>query len=411
MQALRLYAGPLARQHIEQHGLTPAHVGVIPGAAGGPKGLILGPLDRFLFGQWLPQSAQPIDLVGASIGAWRMATACLNNPVAGFETLERDYIAQHYALKPGEKRPTAQAVSAQFGQNLAKFYGGRVHEVLNHPRYRLHVMTSRGRHVLGREGRWRTPLGYLGAFLSNTVQRKSLGAWLERVVFSSGLQDGASNLPPLPFGTGDFRTRRVALTEANFNLAIQASCSIPFVLNAVHDIPRAPRGAYWDGGIIDYHLHLDYLIDKNKTDLLANNLMNPGLSGNPNSKECEKNTNLKNSNATQRVEATDAVEPGRLVLYPHFQKAVVPGWLDKGLKWRHKATRHLDAMVLLAPNPDWVKTLPNGKLPDRNDFTHYGNDFAGRVKAWTRAVSASQQLADELAAWLEKPDMARVQAL
>ena len=230
-------------------------------------------------------------------------------------------------------------------------------------------------------------------------------------MFSSGLRDGASNLPALPFGTGDFRTRRVALTEANFNLAIQASCSIPFVLNAVHDIPGAPRGAYWDGGIIDYHLHLDYLIDKNKTDLLANSLMNPVLGGNPNSKECEKNTNLKNSNATQRVEATDAVEPGRLVLYPHFQKAVVPGWLDKGLKWRHKATRHLDAMVLLAPNPDWVKTLPNGKLPDRNDFTHYGNDFAGRVKAWTRAVSASQQLADELAAWLEKPDMARVQAL
>ena len=37
-----------------------------------------------------------------------------------------------------------------------------------------------------------------------------------------------------------------------------ASCSIPFWLDAVHDIPGAPRGAYWDGGITDYHLHLDY---------------------------------------------------------------------------------------------------------------------------------------------------------
>ena len=43
-----------------------------------------------------------------------------------------------------------------------------------------------------------------------------------------------------------------------------------------------------------------------------------------------------------------------LVLYPHFQKAVVPGWLDKSLKWRHKATPFLDSIVLLAPDPQWV---------------------------------------------------------
>jgi hypothetical protein len=48
------------------------------------------------------------------------------------------------------------------------------------------------------------------------------------------------------------------LSEANFNAALQASCSIPFVLQAIHDIPGAPPGAYWDGGITDYHLHLDY---------------------------------------------------------------------------------------------------------------------------------------------------------
>jgi hypothetical protein len=51
-----------------------------------------------------------------------------------------------------------------------------------------------------------------------------------------------------------------------------------------------------------------------------------------------------------------------LVLYPHFQKSVVPGWLDKGLKWRHGATRFLDSTVVLAPDPAWVKTLPNRKV-------------------------------------------------
>lgn len=76
MNALRIFAGPLARRHLERERLRPQDVGLKPGAAGGPKGLILGPLDRFLFGEWLPRTTQPAHLVGASSGAWRMATAC-----------------------------------------------------------------------------------------------------------------------------------------------------------------------------------------------------------------------------------------------------------------------------------------------------------------------------------------------
>ncbi len=126
MKALRIHAGPAARRHIEQHGLRPQDIGVIPGAAGGPKGLILGPLDRFLFGDWLARSSQPVHLVGGSIGAWRMATACLTDPVAAFHRLEHDYIHQHYELLPGQKRPTADFVSERFGESLQAFYGGRI---------------------------------------------------------------------------------------------------------------------------------------------------------------------------------------------------------------------------------------------------------------------------------------------
>jgi hypothetical protein len=357
--ALRLYAGPLARRHIEQNGLRPQDVGVIPAAAGGPKGLILGPLDRFIFGEWLPRSAQPVHLVGASIGAWRMATACLDQSVAAFERLERDYIAQHYELPPGQKRPTPDQISEQFGGNLRLFYGGRIPEVLHHPRYRLHIVTSHGRHVLGREGPVRTPLGYLGAFAANALHRKALAAWLDRVVFSSPGADG------LPFDTADFRTRRVALDEANFMDALQASCSIPFVLRPVHGIAGAPTGAYWDGGITDYHMHLRY---------------------------------------RPPVDAP-------IVLYPHFQKAVVPGWLDKVWKHRHRATPALDSVLVLAPDPQWVKSLPNAKLPDRNDFTRYGPNLAARMQAWNGAVGAARQLTDEFAQWLERPDPAQIEAL
>ncbi len=387
MKALRIYAGPVARASLAAHGLQPQHVATIPGAAGGPKGLILGAMDRFLFGEWLPRSDQEVDLVGASIGAWRMATACLDNPVAAFERLEHDYIHQHYELAPGQKRVTADQVSETFGRSLQSFYGGRIPEVLNHPRYRLHIVTSRGRHVLHTEHGLRTPLGYLGAFLTNTVRRKAMGAWLERVVFSSTVAD-EGRAAALPFATGDYRTRQVALSEGNFNPALQASCSIPFVLRAIQDIPGAPKGAYWDGGITDYHLHLNY----------------PGAGS---------TQNAINSGAA-RADSTGAsgqMNAPRLVLYPHFQKSVVPGWLDKGLKWRHRSSPFLDTMVVLAPNPDWVKSLPNSKLPDRTDFTHYGNDLDGRVKAWTAATRASQQMVDEFIAWLDKPDMNLVHPL
>jgi hypothetical protein len=370
VRALRIHVGPGALRQIRRHGLQPQDISTVAGAAGGPKGLILGPLDRFVFGHWLANSAQPVDLVGASIGAWRMATACLEQPAAAFARLEHDYIHQHYDLQPGEKRPAADRVSALFGQNLAAFFGGQEARVLGHPRYRLHILASHGRQLLRTEHPWRTPLGYLGAYLSNAVYRRALGAWLERVVFSSPGAD-------LPFASDDFPTRRVALSAANFQPALQASCSIPFVLRSVTDIPGAPAGSYWDGGITDYHLHLNYAA---RYHAIESRAISPITTG--------------------------PTAPNGLVLYPHFQQAVVPGWLDKHLRWRHQATPFLDSMVLLAPDPDWVSRLPRGKLPDRTDFTYFGANLAGRVQAWQAAVSASAQLADEFEAWLQRPDPA-----
>ena len=362
-RSLRIYAGAKARKAIEQGGLTPEMVRVIPAAAGGPKGLILGPLDRFIFGEWLTQSTQSVDLVGASIGAWRMATACLNQPAQAFERLERDYIAQRFDPPAGQKRVPAWLVSERFAQSLQDFYGGRVAEVLGQKRYKLHVIAARGRGVLAQASPLRTPLGYAGAFFSNAVSRPALGYWLERVVFSTA---DHQSLHRLPFATSDLRTSHTGLTEQNFMDAVRASCSIPFALDAVQGIAGAPTGAYWDGGITDYHMHLDYL-------------------------------------ASQTGEG--------LVLYPHFQKAVVPGWLDKSLKWRHRPSPYLDSMVVLAPDPAWVALLPQQKLPDRHDFLHYGSDHEGRAKAWITAVRASQQLAEEFAQWLEKPDLSLIERL
>lgn len=356
MRALRIHAGPAARRHLRERGLRPSDVGVIPGAAGGPKGLALNALDRYLFGDWLGSGGASgrVHLVGASVGAWRLATACLDRPAAALAAMADDYVAQTYEHAPG-RRPTPRQASDVFVHALERQFAGRLGEVLAHPRFRLHVFASRGRHLLRSAGRWRTPLGYLGAFAANALHRRAMGAWIERVVFSDPRD-------ALPVSLADFRSRVVALTEANFAPALIASCSIPFWLEAVRDIPGAPRGAYWDGGITDYHLRLDYAS-------LAAHDADPGA-------PC-----------------------GPLVLYPHFQRAIVPGWLDKPFRRRHAPGAGLDNVVLLAPDPDWVKAaLPNGKLPDRGDFAAYEHDVPGRQAAWRRAVAEGGRLADEFAA-------------
>jgi hypothetical protein len=344
--ALQVHAGPRALQQLREQGLHPRDVRVIPAAAGGPKGLILNPLDQFLFGHWLTDAPQTLHLLGASIGAWRMACATLPNAAAELAQLAEDYITQRYDHAPGQA-PTPATVSRDFGLKIEQRLGTRATEILAHPTRRLHVFTSHGRHLLRRQGRLRTPLGYLGAFVANAAHRRALGAFLDRVVFSDPRD-------ALPIPLSDFRSHQVPLRTDNLTSAVLASCSIPFWLDAVHDIPGGPVGAYWDGGITDYHLHLNYA----------------------------------------------ALDHG-LVLYPHFQAQVVPGWLDKAWQHRHRSSAKLDNLVLLSPNPEWVRGLPGGKLPDRADFKRFADDDAGRMRAWRTALAESQRLADEFAALVQ----------
>ncbi|MDQ2778703.1 MAG: phospholipase, partial [Pseudomonadota bacterium] len=300
------------------------------------------PLDRYLFGRWLKAATQTVHLVGASIGAWRMAAACAPDADAALAWLAESYITQTYPHAPG-RMPSARTVTETFSRELQAQIGAIAAQIVAHPRYRLHVFTSRGRRLLHRPGRLGLQLGWISAFAANAIGRHRLGGWIERVVFSDPRD-------PLPFDLDDYPTQHAELNAANLAPSILTSCAIPFALQPVQDVPGGPPGTYWDGGITDYHLHLDYAA------------MTEGL-----------------------------------VLYPHFLSQIVPGWLDKPWKQRHRSSPRLSNLVLLAPNPDWIRGLPNGKLPNRSDFSFYGDDEAGRQRDWRRVLAESQRLADEFA--------------
>jgi patatin-like phospholipase len=354
--ALTIRAGRRALQRIRDAGMQASDVQIVPGAAGGPKGLGIAGLDRAIFGEWLPQAPGVRHLVGSSIGAWRFAAACCSDPLAALAQFTEAYTEQRYP-----PRPSARHVSQSAREMLNALFAGREAEILAHPHYRLHILAVRGRWPLTRLSGATTALGFGMAALANAVGRRHLARFIDRTVF----HDVRDRLPFVDeSGAFDaFRTHAVTLDRDNLGEALLASASIPLVLEGVPDIARAPAGVYWDGGIIDYHLHLPY------------------------------------------HRATG------LVLYPHFVERIVPGWLDKGMPWRHARGEWLDNVVLVAPSREYLARLPHGKLPDRRDFNRFAGDDAGRMRYWRQAIAESERLAEAFHEFARRPDPSAVKSL
>ncbi len=212
-----------------------------------------------------------------------------------------------------------------------------------------HIAAVRGRGPAGAARPWALRTGLALAVLSNTLGRRLLQTWYQRVVFSTmgTPHDAGMHLD-------DFGTVWVPLTATNLPAAMLASGSIPLVLEAVADPPGAPPGRYWDGGVVDYH-----------------------------------------------------PDPARfdgdgLVLYPHFFDHVIPGWFDKPLRWRRTKATALDHVVMLAPSEPFIRSLPGGKIPDRTDFARY--DTEGRFDLWWQVVRRAEALGEELLELMHGPD-------
>lgn len=340
-RAFTIYAGPRAAAFVRERGLRADDVACVPAAAGGPKGLALIALDKWLFGEWLAGSR--VEQIGASIGAWRMYAAAQRDAPAALDRLAEGYLAQRFP-----HRASAQQVADECRRFVRKVLESTGIDTLR-PGARLAVITARARGVLhGSTSR----AAFARAALANVWSRPRLAAHLERVVFTAG---GAA-FPRDRFDA--FGLQRIAFTPENLEDALLASGSIPLVCEPVRNPAGAPRGEYWDGGMIDYHLLLPYR----------------SLEG--------------------------------IVLYPHFVPHLTPGWLDKFLPWRAQPRSHpwLDNMLLFAPSRALLERLPNRKLPDRNDFYRYAREDERRMRDWRRAVAECQRFADEVAQWILRPD-------
>ncbi|MBC8439550.1 MAG: patatin-like phospholipase family protein [Deltaproteobacteria bacterium] len=332
---ISILAGSKAINIIQDEGLDMSRVKVIAGASGSAKFLVLTGIDRVLMSLFRERT-DPLYLIGTSIGAFRMAAFCQKDPLQAIGALEREYIAQHYEVRPAKEdiaRETQRILDAYIDDK-------EIEAMLDHPFMRISFLANKCKGLLKSE---RFVLQMIGLGLAagvNLLSRNRLGFFFERALFC-----GPGKIPPFA-SMNQFPLNIYGLTPSNFKSALISSGSIPIVMEGIASIEGAP-GLFRDGGILDYHLDIPFL---------------PKEDG--------------------------------LVLFPHFYEKITPGWFDKRLN-RKPCSKNMENVVLVAPSNRFVKSLPFAKIPDRKDFNTFKGKDNERMAYWKIVVEKNKQLGDE----------------
>lgn len=334
--SINIYAGSTARKKIQAEGFQQQHFSVMAGASGGPKWFTLFGLDCYLFGEFFANRKQPLHTIGSSAGAWRMACFAQKDPVSAIQRL-----AYHYSNETYSSKPDSFEISEKAATMLEQLLGSNgVMEILNHQQIQSHFIVAKAKGFNRSDNRFVQMTGLLAAATANSISRQRLDNHFERFVFFTHNTQFEQNF----FNFIDKPTQAIPLIEENIHPVLMASGAIPMVLRGIKDIPGAPAGIYRDGGIIDYHLDLNFNTEG-------------------------------------------------LVLYPHFFPNIKPGWFDKFLKKRKADIKNFHNVVLITPSEQHVASLPYKKISDRKDFQTL--DEKTRINYWNKVLDASHRMADD----------------
>jgi len=347
--SINIYAGKTALKTLQQQGFKAEIFNRMAGASGGPKWFTLFGLDKYIFGEFFKDRKQPIYTLGSSAGSWRMACFAQKNPVAAISRLAKYYSHETYSEKPTVKEISDKAVIL-----LDKFLGEKgALEIATNPIIQSHFIIARAKGWAASENGKIQMFGLIAASLANAISKDNLGYFFERHIIYSDSQTAHFKQPYFDYQSN--QTHYAPLVENNVKAVLLASGAIPMVLRGISDIPEVNPGIYRDGGIIDYHLDVDF-DGPNKTDQ-------------------------------------------GLVLYPHFFPQVKPGWFDKALSYRHAMPKNFDKVVMITPSASHVASLPYQKISDRNDFKNL--DGETRIRYWQTVLSESERMAEDLSNLVE----------
>ena len=157
----------------------------------------------------------------------------------------------------------------------------------------------------------------------------------------------------------NYPTHNVTLDKKNLGPALSASGAIPVMMHGIEIETEDGIHLYRDGGMLDYHPIPSQLWPSNEG----------------------------------------------IVLYPHFYDYLKWRWFDKFYPWRKVSASKLDNVVIFAPSDDYVKSLPYGRIPSRNDFKRFIKNEPKRLEVWQTAVQRSEELGE---AFLELVQSGRI---
>ena len=338
MDTLHIKAGRIAYEIIRDGGLDFDRIAAYVGPAVGPRWLVASGFDLTLLENEILGESKPLLLAGSSAGAWRFAAWVQPEPVKSYHNFMDAYISMKYDNNDTPRTiqlATRNIIDAYIEDDAIPF-------ALANKRYRLAIATARARHIVAFGTKLLQGPGLAICFLLNAVNRSSLYRFFQRVVFYSGYR------PPHFCLEDDFNGEVISLVEANFKVAVLASGAIPLVVSGFKNIYGAPNGIYRDGGLTDYHLNSRYV--KRDEDI---------------------------------------------VLLFHHQGRIIPGWLDKKLKYRRPPDSFLDNVMMVYPSENLIQKFPGGKIPDREDFKIYVDDPETRIKNWRRVVDLCAPLGEQ----------------
>jgi len=341
MEHLAIKAGPIARKILIEKGLRPRDVRIMPSAASGPKWIVLYHLNRFLFSHWFPKD-HPLDLIGASAGAWQMACAAQQDPGAAYDRFLKEYTEQTYPTMP-----TPEEVSVKIMGILTRILGENgIADILNNHSKNLSIVTNRSLFEVVPKKAFRQ---FFFVWLHNLISRKRINRFMERNVFSS------QNQPPLDLERDFITTTQYhQLTSDNALAVIAASGSIPTVISPQVGLTGVGH-QHWDGAVTDYHFGVPWQLDDG------------------------------------------------IILYSHYQKRIIPGWFDKHVSWRSFPKQWTDRLVMLHPTSSFVQALPNKTIPNRKDFKTYFQKDDIRIKNWYEAAEMGKGLLFDFKQYIGKP--------
>lgn len=338
MDTLHIKAGKVAYKIIRDGGLDFDRIAAYVGPAVGPRWLVASGFDLTLLENEILGESRPLLLTGSSAGAWRFAAWVQPEPVKSYHNFMDAYISMKYNNNDTPltiQLATRNVIDAYLEDDAIPF-------ALANKRYRLAIATARARHIVAFGTKLLQGPGLAICFLLNAVNHSSLYRFFQRVVFYSGY------LPPHFCLEDDFNGEAIPLGEPNFKVAVMASGAIPLVVAGVKNIYGAPNGMYRDGGLTDYHLNNRYVTRDEDIALLF-----------------------------------------------HHQGRIIPGWLDKKLKYRRPPDSFLENVLMVYPSESLIQKFPGGKIPDREDFKIYIDDPETRIKNWRRVVDLCAPLGEQ----------------